>query len=199
MKKFMDGFNGWALILVLLMLAATFGHAQSHSVTLAWTASSDSTTSDPGTVNVYRATGTCAGTPSFTQIKTAVTPNGPYVDASVGTGRFAYYVTQVNAANLESPASNCIAVVIYPKAPTLNGNPATSELEKMPRFDFEDEIPETEAVYIPHCKQYGDITACDMSGWDVYGTGDKAEQIHLSAETQIRTTPGATLRATKVN
>lgn len=105
------------VLATLLLLPMSLVAQASHSVSLTWTASSDT----GGTVNVYRSTSTCptgSAVPSgFTSLATKVAAAGPYSDTTVGIGQFSYYVTTVvNGA--ESVPSNCISVVITPLAPT---------------------------------------------------------------------------------
>lgn len=109
--------------LVLAVLAILFApaaaKAQSHSATLKWTASTDSTQTG-ASVNVYRSTGACpaAGTtPSgFTVLASKITAV-TYVDTTVGIGQFSYYVTEV-VGTQESAPSNCVSTSILPASPT---------------------------------------------------------------------------------
>ena len=101
------------LICFLALLSGTAFAQASHSVTLTWTASTDT----GGTVNVYKATSGCTGTPSFTLLASGVVSAGPYIDSTVGVGQFCYYVTAVvNGA--ESLPSNNAAATVLPKSPT---------------------------------------------------------------------------------
>lgn len=100
-----------AIIGIFLFSVSTLAQG-AHSVALTWNASVDT----GGTVNVYRAPGSCTGT--FTQIKTGVAAAGPYSDTGLGVGNFCYYVTAVlNGA--ESFPSNKILVPILPASPTV--------------------------------------------------------------------------------
>lgn len=103
------------LALFALFLLTPFLSAQSHSVVLSWTASTDT----GGSVNVYRATVTCTTQPnsSFTVIKSGVAAAGPYTDATVAIGVVSYYITAV-VNGIESTPSNCITVTVRPAAPT---------------------------------------------------------------------------------
>jgi hypothetical protein len=97
----------------LALISGTVFAQSSHSVLLTWTASTDT----GGTVNVYKATSACTGTPSFTLLASGVVAGGPYTDASVGIGKFCYYVTAVvNGA--ESLPSNFAPMTVLPKSPT---------------------------------------------------------------------------------
>lgn len=85
-------------IIALLALALSLpALAASHTATLNYTASPDSTTASPGTVDVYRATGACPssglGTLTFTKVDTTPQPPaGSYVDTLPGTGTYCYYL-----------------------------------------------------------------------------------------------------------
>lgn len=98
----------------ILVLLASSAFAQStHTVTLTWTPSTDT----GGTVNIYRATSSCTGTPTFTKLATGIVAAGPYVDSSVGIGPFCYYVTAVvNGA--ESLPSTTAGATVLPLSPT---------------------------------------------------------------------------------
>lgn len=107
-----------------LALGALLGvaSAQTHKVTLTWTASADSTASNPGTANVYRATAACpaSGTSGATFVKLASgqPAGGPYTDTSVVSGdTYCYYVTAV-IGGAESSPSNTFQGVIPLAAPT---------------------------------------------------------------------------------
>jgi hypothetical protein len=107
-----------AMLLVLLMeffiCCAPLG-AQSHSVSLKWTASVDAGAS----YNIYRLTGTCpvSGTGGFSKISATPVSGTTFNDAAQSAGTYCYYVTAVlNGA--ESLPSNLAAAVILPGAPT---------------------------------------------------------------------------------
>jgi hypothetical protein len=86
-----------------LLLIFAFFAKPVHTVTLSWTASPSG-----GTVNVYRASATCATQPYYTRIAIYVPPDGPYVDP-VSPGTYSYYITaEVDGA--ESDPSNCVDV-----------------------------------------------------------------------------------------
>jgi len=83
----------------------------SHTVTLTWTASLDG-----GIYTVYRATGVCSPTLTFTSLSVGITGT-TYVDSGISPGRFCYQVTTVvNSA--ESLPSNQAQAVILPAPPT---------------------------------------------------------------------------------
>ncbi len=111
------------VLLCLFALAIGFAHAQTgHSVQLKWTASADSTTTNPGTVTVYRASAACPasgiGTLSYTALTAAAAPAGPYTDSAVTPGTFCYYIT-FSVGGATSPASNTAQAVILPLAPSV--------------------------------------------------------------------------------
>jgi hypothetical protein len=107
---------------ILLVLSAIACKAQSHQVTLTWTASKDSNASNPGTVSVYRAVGSCPpsgiGTLTYTPLTTAAPAGGPYPDTTVTAGMtYCYYVTAtINGAT--SQPSNTASATIPVLAPT---------------------------------------------------------------------------------
>ena|ERR1700761_1963868 len=80
-----------------------------HSISLAWTASADG-----GTVNVYRASGSCSAT--FSQLATGVAAGGPYADSTVTAGQWSYQVTAV-VGGAESAPSNCVTLTVLPQSP----------------------------------------------------------------------------------
>jgi len=86
------------------MIALLFAFlVKTHTVTLSWTPPPSL-----GTVNVYRASATCATQPYYTRIAIYVPPDGPYVDP-VSPGTYSYYITaEVDGA--ESDPSNCVDV-----------------------------------------------------------------------------------------
>lgn len=106
------------LLLFLPLLA--FAQAANHSVALSWIASTDAISSS--TYNVYRATGLCSGTPTFSKIATAIA-GLTYTDGSVTVGNYCYTVTQTqNGA--ESAQATPLSVSVLPLAPSnLKGTP----------------------------------------------------------------------------
>lgn len=93
---------------LLLLLQATGGH----SVTLTWTNGNNPAGQ---TSNVYRATGLCTGTPSFSKIATTLTIT-TYIDTTVTTGQYCYTVTNVynNSESVYSPFVNPIVPAFPP-------------------------------------------------------------------------------------
>ena len=106
--------------LILVLFFATILPAQTtHTVTLTWTASADSTAPAPGTVNVYRAPGVCfSSSLVYVQIAQGISATGPYSDTAVPAfGTYCYYVTAV-IGGVESGPSNHVIVTIQPSSPT---------------------------------------------------------------------------------
>ena len=107
----------------LFLLLCTADHAQAHSVSLSWTASTD-----PGVnYNVYRLSGACpaTGTAGFSRITPAPIAATTFTDSAMSPGTYCYYATSVlNGA--ESVPSNLAPAVILPGAPaaltTTNAN-----------------------------------------------------------------------------
>lgn len=99
------------LAFLALALACGLASAQSaqHKVTLSWTASPDSTAANPGTANVWRATGACptTGAPTgATEISTSAPAGGPYVDSNVAAGStYCYYVTATISGATSGPSN----------------------------------------------------------------------------------------------
>jgi hypothetical protein len=85
----------------------------SHSVALAWT---DGKNPAGVTYNVYRATGLCSGTPTFSKLSTAVVTLA-FSDTTVTPGNYCYQVT-ATVASVESAPSNQAAAAVPAFAPT---------------------------------------------------------------------------------
>ena len=107
---------------LLLVLALPLAAQATHTATLPIGASPDSTTSNPGTVTVYRATGTCPttglGTLTFTTVTTSAPASGSYVDTLPGPGTFCYYLTTTISGATSGPSGTGGGVAL-PFAPTL--------------------------------------------------------------------------------
>ena len=88
-----------ALIGLAFAALCSLSHAQSLAVDLKWSASASSTAAEPGSVQLYRAFGTCAANPvtgaSYKEVATIPgAPTGSYQDATVTDGAtYCYYVT----------------------------------------------------------------------------------------------------------
>jgi hypothetical protein len=95
--------------LVIFTTGLIFG--QTHSVTLNW---NDTQTA---TYNLYKSSGTCLSSPTFSQLRTGITAKTA-VDSTVTTGQYAYVVTAVVAGAGESPYSNCADALVPAWAPT---------------------------------------------------------------------------------
>lgn len=117
-------------LLVLLLFSifggVSFGANPTYSVILSWTSSTDSTSTNPGTVNVYRFTGSCPATPTttgFTQIATNQAAAGSFTDSVVNLGTtYCYFVTAV-IGGLESNPSITFqgSIPAQPQPPGLTG------------------------------------------------------------------------------
>ena len=110
-----------ATLLLVLFASSAIAQGQ-HSATLTWTASSDSTTTTPGTVTVYRATAACPasgiGTLTYTPLTTTAPAGGPYVDTAVTVGTtYCYYVTATIGGSTSGP-SNTFQAKIPASPPT---------------------------------------------------------------------------------
>lgn len=118
------------ITIFFLMLGGFFGVAMAqqlkatatgHQINLTWTASSDSTTANPGTVAIYRANAVCPtsgiGTLIYTAVTTTAPAGGPYNDTTVTAGTWCYYVTATISSATSGP-SNTVQAVILPLAPS---------------------------------------------------------------------------------
>jgi len=98
----------------ILLLSASL-HAA--TIKLTWTASTNSTPTDPGTVNVYRVTAQCPASTynvQWHQLATGVPADGPYVDNAANTlYPHCYYITSV-IDGIESAPSNMVFVPVAP-------------------------------------------------------------------------------------
>lgn len=102
--------------LILILLAATAALAQAagtHTVTLTW---QDSQNPAGTTYSIYRATGLCSGTPTFSKIASAVNAL-TYQDASVTPGNYCYAAT-ATVNGMESSQSNQALAPVPSFAPT---------------------------------------------------------------------------------
>jgi hypothetical protein len=100
-----------AMLLVLAGLYASPLIAQTHSVTLTWTAPPDATPSS--TISIFRFTGTCANATFTTPLVTGLPVDKPYVDTTVGVGTYCFTTHHVlNGAN--SINSNLASTTVSP-------------------------------------------------------------------------------------
>lgn len=92
-----------ALIFVLMAVASIQSVAAqtTHSVTLTWT---DTLNPTGTTYNVYRATGLCSGTPTFSKIASALVVK-TFQDTTVTPGNYCYEAT-ATFNGMESAPSN---------------------------------------------------------------------------------------------
>jgi cellulose 1,4-beta-cellobiosidase len=100
---------------IAAMIVLPVAAQSAHSVSLAWTASTDAGVS----YNVYRLTGACptTGSAGFAKITAAPVAATAYTDTGMAPGAYCYYATSVlNGA--ESAPSNLAAAVILPAPPT---------------------------------------------------------------------------------
>lgn len=114
------------LLFSLLLGSSSVAFAASHSVTLTWTASTDSTTANPGTVNVLRATGNCPasgiGTLTYNTLTTTAPAGGPYVDNSVTSGTtYCYYVTATIGGQTSNPSNTFQSTIPVAPPSSLSG------------------------------------------------------------------------------
>jgi hypothetical protein len=105
------------VLLALLALIAFPASAQAaHSVTLTWTASTDSGVA----YNVYRGSGICptSGTTGLTKLGSVAVGTLTYTDSTVTPGAYCYYVT-ATLAGAESKPSNLVGPSILPGTVTV--------------------------------------------------------------------------------
>jgi fibronectin type 3 domain-containing protein len=96
--------------LSIFLLGATLAVAQTPTqriVDLAW---EDTRNPSGTTYSVYRATGLCSGTPSWSKIATALTVK-TYEDSTVQPGNYCYQVT-ATFSGVESAPSNTAAAPV---------------------------------------------------------------------------------------
>jgi len=102
------------------MLGVSFGQAAgAPTATLTWQQLSPLPTGT--TVNVYRCAGTCTALTAFTPLVTGIAPTAQgatatYVDSSVVSGTYSYYVATVNGAQVS--ASSIVSGTLPLPAPT---------------------------------------------------------------------------------
>jgi len=98
--------------LAIGLLCVTCMAQTQHVVTLTWT---DTANPSGTTYSVYRATGLCSGSPTFSKIASAVAPK-TYDDTSVTPGNYCYQVT-ATANGMESAPSNTAMAPVPAFAP----------------------------------------------------------------------------------
>jgi fibronectin type 3 domain-containing protein len=101
------------IIILLFLAVAALAQTSTHSATLAWT-----DTSNPAgtTYSVYRASGLCSASPTFTKIASAVAVK-TYVDTTVQPGAYCYQVTAI-FGGVESGPSNQAGAPVPTDAPS---------------------------------------------------------------------------------
>lgn len=100
-------------LVISALIFALFALGQTHKVTLTWT---DTLNPAGTTYSVYRATGLCSGSPSYSKIATALTTKS-YDDTTVIAGNYCFYVTAV-ATGVESGPSNTALAPVPAFAPS---------------------------------------------------------------------------------
>lgn len=123
---------------ILVLIFAVSANAQNtHTVSLAWTASSDAAANSSLTYNVYRLNGACPATApaaisgsGFTKLNTTPITTTAYVDSGLAPGTYCYFASAF--LNLtESNPSNDASGIVQPKAPTSFGVTAVAKLTTM--------------------------------------------------------------------
>lgn len=104
---------GLLLLVVITLFGQSLPGQTSHSATLTWT---DTANPVGTTYSVYRATGLCSGTPTFSKLATAVASK-TYLDSTVSPGNYCYQVT-ATFSGVESAPSNSAAAAVPSFAPT---------------------------------------------------------------------------------
>lgn len=111
------------ILLLALILFATAAWPATHTATLTWTLSTDDTTTECVTganclQNVYRASGTCSASSSFTLLTTtALSPTATtFTDSTITPGTWCYGVT-FSINGLES-TKDTASVTLQPSPPT---------------------------------------------------------------------------------
>jgi hypothetical protein len=93
--------------LLLFLMAASLWAQNTRTVTLTW---ADATNPVGTTYSIYRASGTCNGTPTFTRIASGLTVK-TYADAGIAPGNYCYVATAtVNSMESDQSASAGAAV-----------------------------------------------------------------------------------------
>jgi len=95
------------LLLLLIAFTLIISQTTTHVVTLTWT---DSLNPTGTTYNVYRATGLCSGTLTFTQIVSGVAVK-TYDDNGIAPGNYCYQVTAFLGGVESDPSTQAFAKV----------------------------------------------------------------------------------------
>jgi hypothetical protein len=105
------------LAVLIIFAAASPAFAQSHTVALSWTASTDAAANPSLTYNIYRANVPCASATTFSKVNTSAIAAVTFTDSGLQPGSYCYQGTAV-LNGVESLASNQAPAVILPKAQT---------------------------------------------------------------------------------
>lgn len=96
-------------IVLLLCSLATFAQTPTHSATLTWS-DTPAQIQAGATYNIYRSTGMCSGTPTFSKLASGVTVL-TYVDTTVQPGDYCYEVTATLNGMESAPSNTALAAV----------------------------------------------------------------------------------------
>jgi hypothetical protein len=96
-----------ALAIAMALPAAMLAQS-AHSVTVSWT---DALNPSGTTYDVYRASGSCAGTPVFVKMNAAPITALTYTDSGVAPGTYCYYVDAFLVGLVSAPSNNAPAAV----------------------------------------------------------------------------------------
>jgi len=110
--RFGGTLTGMKLFLLAFWASVLMAQTQ-HSVTVSWT---DVLNPAGTTYSVYRATGLCSGTPTFSKIASALTVK-TYLDSTVIPGNYCYAAT-ASVNGMESAQSNTAGVAVPSFPPT---------------------------------------------------------------------------------
>lgn len=92
------------LAILLACSSPLFSQTTTYTVQISWQPAADGSDAG-GTINVYKAIGSCgSASQQFTKIATDVSLDGPYLDSSVTSGSYCYYVTAVVNSDESSPS-----------------------------------------------------------------------------------------------
>ncbi len=101
------------LFAALTILVSVSVAEKTHTATVVWT--DPDNPSGAATYSVYRATGLCSGSPTFSKVATALTALS-YVDSSVTVGTYCFQITATQS-NVESAASPSGSGTVQPFPP----------------------------------------------------------------------------------
>lgn len=101
------------LLLFVAMIAIAQAQTPTRSVTLTW---ADTANPAGTTYSVYRASGSCSGTPTFVRVTSGLTAK-TYVDSPVTPGNYCYTAT-ATLNSVESDQAVPVGVVVRPFPPS---------------------------------------------------------------------------------